>query len=361
MHPLLGTGRRGTAGAGRARRRPEGLTGARFHGCVSGMAVIGFHASHEQIPPSALLRHVQHAEQAGFHAAMCSDHLAPWSLRQGHSGHSWAWLGAALASTSLEFGVVTAPGQRAHPAVVAQAIASLGEMFPGRFWAALGSGEHLNEHVTGEPWPDKATRERRLVESVDVMRALLAGEEVTHAGEVVLDRARLWSLPAQTPPLIAAAVSAESAASHAAWADGLITVAADAATLRDVLAAYRDAGGTGPVSAQLHLSWAPDEREAAAIALDQWAFGTIGPPEAWEIATPEEFDRRTADVDERAIRDAVTVSSDLSVHEARIAEIIEIGYDRVYLHHVGQQQSAFIDAFGAHVLPSFSLDEGRAA
>ncbi|HCJ48379.1 MAG TPA: LLM class F420-dependent oxidoreductase, partial [Microbacterium sp.] len=140
------------------------------------MTVIGFHCSHEQLPPSALLSAVQHAESAGFEAAMCSDHLAPWSRRQGHSGYAWSWLAAALATTSLRFGVVSAPGQRYHPAIAAQKIATLGEMFPGRFWAALGSGEAMNEHVTGDPWPDKPTRERRLVESVDVMRRLLAGE-----------------------------------------------------------------------------------------------------------------------------------------------------------------------------------------
>ncbi len=336
------------------------MTTGGIRACVGRMATIGFHASHEQIAPSALLEHVQHAERAGFGAAMCSDHLAPWSVRQGHSGQSWAWLGAALASTSLRFGVVMAPGQRYHPAVMAQAIATLGEMFPGRFWAALGSGEHLNEHVTGDGWPAKAVRERRLVESVDVMRRLLAGDEVSHRGEIVVDRARVWSRPAEPPPLIAAAVSAASAASHAAWADGLVTVAADRRTLREVLTAYRDAGGRGPVSAQLHLSWAPDEHEALAIALDQWAYGTIGQPDSWDIASPEEFDRRTADVDEAAIRQAVTVSSDLSVHEARVAEILELGYDAVYLHHVGQEQTAFIDAFGERVLPALASTAGPA-
>ena len=316
------------------------------------MAVIGFHASHEQIPPSALLQHVQHAEEAGFEAAMCSDHLSPWSLRQGHSGHSWSWLGAALASTTLPFGVVTAPGQRYHPAVVAQAIGTLGEMFPGRCWAALGSGENVNEHVTGDPWPEKAARERRLIESADVMRRLLAGEQVSHDGEITVDRARVWSLPDEPPKLIGAAVSPVSAASHARWADGLITVAADAKTLRDVRAAYRDAGGRGPVSAQLHLSWAPSEADALALALDQWAYGTIGQPESWDIAMPEEFDRRSAGVDEQAIRQTVTVSSDVGVHQARIAEILDAGYDAVYLHHVGQQQAAFLDTFGEHVLPA---------
>ncbi len=160
------------------------------------MPTVGFHASHEQLPPSGLLAAVQAAEAAGFQAAMCSDHLAPWSERQGHSGHAWSWLGAAMQATSLPFGVVTAPGQRYHPAIIAQAIATLGELFPGRFWAALGSGEALNEHVTGDRWPAKADRDARLLECVEVIRALLRGEEVTHDGLVRVDRARLWSLPA---------------------------------------------------------------------------------------------------------------------------------------------------------------------
>ena len=91
---------------------------------------------------------------------MCSDHLAPWSVNQGQSGHAWTWLGAALQATSMSFGVVTAPGQRYHPVVHTQAIATLGELFPGRFWAALGTGEALNEHVTGSRWPDKPTATR---------------------------------------------------------------------------------------------------------------------------------------------------------------------------------------------------------
>ena len=113
------------------------------------MPVVGFHASHEQIHPSELLAAVQAAEQAGFSGAMCSDHLSPWSERQGHSAFAWSWLGAALQSTSLPFGVVNAPGQRYHPVIIAQAIATLGAMYEGRFWAALGSGENSNEHITG--------------------------------------------------------------------------------------------------------------------------------------------------------------------------------------------------------------------
>ena len=142
-------------------------------GMHHGMPRIGFHASHEQIPPSRLLAAVRAAEAAGFDAAMCSDHFSPWSERQGESGFAWSWLGAALEATSLSLGCVNAPGQRYHPAIIAQAAATLAEMYPGRFWVALGSGEASNEHITGAPWPDKATRNARLRECVDVMRALL--------------------------------------------------------------------------------------------------------------------------------------------------------------------------------------------
>ena len=116
------------------------------------MVTVGFHASHEQISPGQLLADVQHAERAGFDAAMCSDHIEPWSARQGHSGFAWSWLGAALATTSLRFGVVTAPGQRYHPAMIAHASATLASMFPDRFWLAPGSGENMNEHVTGDAY-----------------------------------------------------------------------------------------------------------------------------------------------------------------------------------------------------------------
>src|SRR3712207_662078 len=187
------------------------------------MPVIGFHNSHEQIHPAELLKAVQHAEEVGFTAAMCSDHFAPWNPNQGHSGFAWSWLGAALATTSLPFGAVNAPGQRYHPAIVAQAIATLGAMFPGRFWVALGSGEAMNEHITGDPWPRKDVRDARLRECVEIIRALLAGEEVTHDGLVTVDRARIWSLPEEPPALIGPAVTPARAGRHAAWAAGLVT------------------------------------------------------------------------------------------------------------------------------------------
>ncbi|HZW41019.1 MAG TPA: TIGR03885 family FMN-dependent LLM class oxidoreductase [Agromyces sp.] len=315
------------------------------------MTTVGFHASHEQLPPARLLRAVQRAEEAGFDAAMCSDHLAPWSVRQGESGFAWSWLGAALQATRLPIGVVTAPGQRYHPTLTAQAAATLESMFPGRFWAALGSGEALNEHVTGEPFPPKEERDLRLLESVHAIRRLLAGEEVTADGLVQLDRARIWSLPEVPPPLLIAAVSSETATEGAAWADGLITVAQPLEALRAVLEAYREAGGRGPAAVQVHLSWAASDDEARAIAHDQWRSGLVSPPLAWELDTPEAFDARTADATPDEVAESVQVSADPRFHLDRLVELAELGFDRIFLHHVGTEQDAFIDTFGEHVLP----------
>ncbi len=314
------------------------------------VTTVGFHASHEQIPPGALLRAVTRAEAAGFDAAMCSDHFAPWTDAQGESGFAWSWLGAALASTALPFGVVTAPGQRYHPAITAQAIATLGEMFPGRFWTALGSGEAMNEHITGDGWPAKDVRDARLRECADVIRALLAGEEVTHTGLIAVDRARLWTLPSHPPALMAAAVSAGTAGRVAEWSDGLITVAQTPDALARVVDAYRSAGGRGPIALQVHLSYAGSDAEALRIASEQWRAGVVAPPLAWDLDNPDAFEAASADATEDDIRAAVMVSSDPSELAARIAALVDLGFDSVYLHHVGTEQDAFIDMAGSELV-----------
>jgi probable non-F420 flavinoid oxidoreductase len=315
------------------------------------MALIGYHASHEQLHPRELLEGVQAAERAGFDAAMCSDHFAPWSSRQGHSGYAWAWLGAALATTSLPFGVVTAPGQRYHPAIAAQKIATLAAMFPGRFWAALGSGEAMNEHVTGDPWPRKDIRNARLLECVDVMRRLLDGEEVSHDGLVTVDRARVWTRPEEPPLLLAAAVSERTARWAAGWADGLITVNGDRARVVAVAEAYRDAGGRGPLALQVHLSYAEDEGEALRIAHEQWRSNVFDGSLAWELETVEQFDAIGAHVQPEDLRRHVLVSADPARHAEWLHELGHLGYDQIYLHQVGPDQQRFVDTFGARVLP----------
>ena len=318
------------------------------------MTVIGFHCSHEQISPAQLLRDVQHAERAGFTAGMSSDHLSPWSERQNESGFAWSFLGAALATTNLPFGVVNAPGQRYHPVIIAQAIATLAQMFPGRFWAALGSGEASNERVTGGVWPRKELRDQRLVECVDVIRRLLQGEEVSHDGLIRANRAKLWTLPDTVPDLVGPAVTPATAARHASWADALITVNQPAETLQKVLDAYRDAGGRGPARLQIHLSWAQTQEEAMAIAHDQWRNNVFAPPVCWDLETVEAFDVIGESVTPEKVAESVRVSGDLGQHAAWLNEYIEQGWDELYLHFVGQQQTAFIDAFGEHVLPHLS-------
>ena len=316
------------------------------------MTRLGFHASHEQLSPSDLLDAVIAAEAAGFTAAMCSDHLAPWSERQAHSGYAWAWLGAAMAATDLSMGVVTAPGQRYHPVVTAQAIATLAEMFPGRSWTALGSGEALNEHVTGDAWPTKPQRDARLLECVEVIRALLCGEEVTHDGLVQVHRARIWSLPATPPPLVGAAVTARTAGVVGTWADGLVTISRPEPELRRVIDAFRDGGGAGkPVHVQVHLSWAEDEDEALAIAHDQWRTNVFGGQLAWELELPSQFDEAARHVAPDAVRGSVLVSADIDRHVGWLQQIAELGVDTIFLHHVGKDQRRFIETFAERVLP----------
>ena len=317
------------------------------------MTRFGFHASHEQLSPRTLLDAVKLAEEAGFEAGMCSDHFAPWSHAQGHSGFAWSWLGAALQATSMPFGVVTAPGQRYHPAIVAQAAATLAGMYPGRFWTAVGSGQALNEHITGERWPGKPERNGRLLESVEVMRALFAGETVSRHGRVRVDRARLYSLPEEPPPVIGAAVTPETARWVGGWADGLITINQPVETLRGVVEAFREGGGVGkPVRLQVHLSYHPDEGEALAMAHDQWRYGIMGSDVGWDLEMPEDFEQVAAYIRPEDVRPHVLVSSDLGRHREWLRGFAEMGFEEILLHHVGKEQEGFIRAFGEEVLPS---------
>ena len=313
------------------------------------MTRIGFHASHEQHAPGRLLRDLTHAESVGFDEAMCSDHLAPWLKAQGESGHAWSWLGAALALTRFPIGLVTAPGQRYHPVISAQALATLADMFPGRVWAALGSGEALNEHVTGDPWPSKQQRDERLRVVADVIRRLLRGERVDVDDLVRVHDARLWSLPEVAPPLFAAGISTATATAVAEWADGLITVGADPDAVAQTARAYRDAGGHGDLLLQIHISLEDTEESALAAAREQWAQATVPPELMWELRDPAEFEVH-ADPTEEKLRAGVVVGSDAADVADRIAALA-VGYDRIFLHQVGRDQRRFLDRCERELLP----------
>jgi probable non-F420 flavinoid oxidoreductase len=286
---------------------------------------------------------------------MSSDHFSPWSERQGESGFAWSFLGAALQATGLPFGVVNSPGQRYHPAIIAQAAATLAELFPGRLWVALGTGEASNEHITGDPWPTKSERNARLRECVDVMRALFAGQVVDHDGLVRVDRARLWTLPNEPPNLVGAAVSAETARWCGGWAEGLVTINQPRETLERVIAGFREGGGEGrPLYLQVHLSWAETEEEALSIAHDQWRTNVFSPPLCWDLETVEQFDLAATHVRPEDVRQSVLVSADLGRHLAWLRELAGLGFDQIYLHHVGRDLRPFIEAFGERVLPELA-------
>ncbi len=316
---------------------------------------IGYHASHEQFAPSELVKLVGEAEAAGFGCAKSSDHFHPWSERQGQSGFAWAWLGAAMQATRFGFGVISAPGYRYHPAVLAQAAATIGEMFPGRLWLAVGSGEAINEAITGEVWPDKPERNARLLECVEIMRALFAGDMVTHRGRVTVVEARLYSRPAQPVRLYGAAVTTDTAAFVGRWADGLLTTGGDIAQVRKVVEAFRENGGEGkPVHIQHALSWAADEDAALAAAKDQWSAVAAGGDVSWELRHPKDFDLVGALAGEEALRKCVAISADLGRHRGWIEDLASLEPVAVHLHCVGRNQAQFIEAFGRQVLPALA-------
>jgi coenzyme F420-dependent glucose-6-phosphate dehydrogenase len=322
---------------------------------INHFTMIGYQASHEQFSPGDLLHYCSLAEEAGFTAINSSDHFHPWSKRQGQSGYSFAWLGASMAGTTIPHGVVCTPGYRNHPAIVAQAAATLSEMFPERFWMALGSGEALNERITGEKFPIKSERNERLLECADIIKRLLNGETVTHFGRVTVEGAKLYTLPKVSPLLIGAAVTKETAAWMGSWADGMITVHRPQAELKEVVDAFRNNGGEGkPVFLKAQLSYAPSEEEALQGAYDQWRtniFHSTALAELWQV---EQFDLVGEFVQAEELKDMVRISASIEQHIEWIRQDRELGFERIILHNVNREQERFIRTFGEKVLPKIS-------
>jgi probable non-F420 flavinoid oxidoreductase len=316
------------------------------------MVKFGYHASHEQFKPSRLLEYVQKAQQAGFTAALSSDHFHPWSDRQGESGFAWSWLGAAMQATNLPFGVVCAPGQRYHPAIIAQAAATLAEMFPHRFWVALGSGQALNEQITGQGWPTKEERNLRLKECVDVIRALWAGETVTHYGLITVEEAKLYTRPQIPPLIIGAAITPQTAEWVGSWADGLITVSHPYDKLKRVVEAFWRGGGEGkPMYLKVQISYAKDEATALQTAHEQWRTNIFKSLVLTELHHPHQFEAAAKFVKPEDMYQFVRISAKVEQHIEWLRKYIELGFSEIYLHNVNREQENFIEVFGAKVLP----------
>ncbi|HEY0154848.1 MAG TPA: TIGR03885 family FMN-dependent LLM class oxidoreductase [Longimicrobium sp.] len=325
------------------------------------MARIGYHCSHEQYAPSRLLQLVQRAERAGFQSAMCSDHFFPWADAQGESGFAWSWLGAAMQATSLPFGVVTVPGGwRYHPAIIAQAAATLAEMYPGRFWIAPGSGELLNEHITGERWPHKAERNARLREGCDIIRALWAGETVTHHGLITVEEAKLYTRPETPPKIVGAALTPETAEWMGSWADGLITTVGERGEMRKTIEAFRRGGGEGkPIYLQAQLSFHRSDAEAVRAAHAQWKHLQFPSSVLAQLRLPSEFEAAAEFVRPDDIARKIRCSSSVEQHLDWLLSDVEMGFEEINLHSIPREnQEHFIDVFGERVLPELKRATG---
>lgn len=327
---------------------------------------IGYSAALEQLHPSEAVSYSALAESHGFSGMMAADHFQPWTPTQGQSAFVWNVLTAVGERTAGDFGPgVTAPTFRYHPAVVAQASATLAAMYPGRHWLGLGSGEALNEHITGQYWPEAPERINRMFEAIEIIRKLfagsLAGKDVKHAGTFYkLESTRLWTMPEQAPPIMVATggpVTAKRAGKHA---DGLITVGAPLekiGTLFDRFAAgAREAGrdpDTMPKVLQLHLSWAPTDAEALENAITEWPNGGMKFPKA-DIRSPFDFAAMAKLVREEDFAGRMVISADPDAHRAEIQKYLDLGFDRVYLHNVGRNQREWLEVFGREVLPGLT-------
>lgn len=316
--------------------------------------LVSYHASHEQFDPAELLTLAVQAERAGFDAIFSSDHLQPWAPQQGASGFAWAWLGAAMQATArCSFGAITVPsGWRYQPVVLAQAIATLGVLFPERLpWIAFGSGEAINECAVGADWPAKEERNARLKEGADIVRALLAGAKVTHRGRVQAVNAKLWSRPQTSARIVGAAASEQTAAWVASWADGLLTVCHDTKQLKRIIEAFREAGGADkPVHVKVDISWADSDERALEQAHQQWRYNMLGGGLNWDVSDPSHFERAVRFIRPEDVHDAVFVSADLDRHAEHLLAIRKLGVATLDIHNVGRNQSEFIDAFGRRVL-----------
>jgi coenzyme F420-dependent glucose-6-phosphate dehydrogenase len=314
------------------------------------MAVFGIHCSHEQHSPKELLEYAKLAEKCGFSSAMCSDHFHPWSEEQGESGFAWSWLGSALEATSLSFGTVCAPGQRYHPAIIAQAAATLAAMYEGRFWVALGSGEALNESITGEPWPSKETRNQRLRDCLQVIRGLLRGESVSFDGTVKVKEAKLFSRPTSTPLIFGAALTPETAKWMGPLFDGLITAGSDREGLKKVVSTFKENGGEGkPIYLQAAICYAVTKEEAMTTAHRAWRHAALALSEVSSLPTPKAFDTATADVPAEALLTKLFISDSLRELLGTMASYAELGFDRVFLHYLGRNTPEFVELAGDYL------------
>ena len=325
------------------------------------MVMLGWKAGPEQYPPLELLEYAVVAEEAGFETIDASDHFHPWS-DEGQASFVWTWLGAVAARTSsIRLGPgVTCPILRYHPAVIAQAAATLGVMAPGRAYLALGTGEALNEYAATGMWPEYEERRDRLFEAIELIRALWTGEQVTYAGAYYeTHKARLYTLPEQPLPLYVSALVPESATFAGAHADGLWSVSGEQPEVyREMIARFEAAAreaGKDPTrmhrAIELNVAYTDDTEGAIRDQARYWAGALIPAMYNQRIYTPADSAKNGAVVGKDSIQQKVMISARPEDHVAFARQYIELGFDELYFHSPGPDQRAFLEGYGRDVLP----------
>lgn len=322
---------------------------------------IGYAAMLEQFHPTEALELSAYAEAHGFTGVMAADRFQPWVPRQGEASFVWNVLGALGQTTRGDLGTgMTVPTFRWHPAMVAQASATLAAMYPGRHWLGIGSGEAIDEHVTGTYWPETAERINRMFEAVEVINKLftasIAGRDTKHTGQHFrLESTRLWTMPQAAPEILVATSGPVTAKRAGRTVDGLIVDGAPIDKIESLFARFdegaREVGRPRGVKVlRLHLSWARTHEEAMANAITQWPNGGMRFPRS-DIRSPFEFEQLARLVRPEDFEGRMLVSENLDSHRAHIQRYLDLGFDRIYLHNAGRNQREWIDAFARDVLP----------
>jgi G6PDH family F420-dependent oxidoreductase len=315
---------------------------------------LGYSLSTEEHRPEDLVRFACRAEEAGFAYASISDHFHPWIDAQGNSPFAWSVLGAiANATSTLELGTgVTCPTIRYHPAVVAQMAATVACLAPGRFFLGVGTGENLNEHITGERWPSYEIRAAMLEEAVGVIRELWRGETVDHRGEhFTVDNARIYTLPDELPPIVVAAGAAKAAELAGRIGDGLINYLADPS----IVGSFDGAGRAGrPHYLQVNVCWNEDEAEARRLAHRLVPTVALKGELGNLLPTPTHFEETVAMVDEDAVAEVVVCGPDPERHIERIRAGVDAGYENIHVYQVGPDQEGFFRFYEREILPAFA-------
>jgi coenzyme F420-dependent glucose-6-phosphate dehydrogenase len=317
------------------------------------MTEFGYWLSSEEHAPLDLVRNAARAEELGFSYAMISDHFHPWLDAQGHSPFVWSVLGGIAAATErIELATgVTCPTIRTHPAIVAQAAATVGAMLPGRFTLGLGTGENLNEHVLGDRWPAPDERLDLLEEAIAVIRLLWEGGEQTHRGaHYTVDHARLYTLPDEPVKLAVAAANEGAAALAGRTGGGLVSTDPNPETVQQ----YRDAGGNGPCYGQVRICWAETAAQAQATVHRLWRHTGVGGTINTELPRPSDFDAVAESVSEETAAEGVPCGPDPQPVLALVREWEDAGFDRIALHQVGPDQEGFFDFWERELAPSLT-------